>query len=68
MDREMTYIEAARILSLYATKIFSPGLQKAIMMGADALYKRSAEEKAINYSEQAIAYSEDNPDGELIDI
>lgn len=48
MDREMTYIEAARILSLYATKIFSPDLQKAIMMGADALYKRSAEENSNN--------------------
>lgn len=64
----MTYEEAARILMKYAKTVGTPSLQTAIEMGADVLFKRAAAEKAINQSEYAIRYSEDNPDGELVDI
>lgn len=64
----MTYEEAARILTRYAKTVNVPSLQTAIEMGSDALFRRAAAEKAVNYREYAIAYSEENPDGELIDI
>lgn len=57
----MTYEEAARILTRYSKTVNVPSLRVALEMGADALFKRAAGEKAI-------VYSEDNPDGELIDI
>lgn len=64
----MDYEEAARILMKYAKTVGTPSLQVAIEMGADALFKRAAAEKAVNYREYAVVYSEENPDGELIDI
>ena len=57
----MTYEEAARILTSYSKTVNVPSLRVALEMGSDALFKRAAGEKAI-------VYSEDNPDGELIDI
>ena len=63
----MTYEEAARILTRYSKTVNVPSLQVAIEMGADALFKRAAQEKSVSY-ETAVVYSEENPDGELIDI
>ena len=63
----MTYEEAARILTRYSKTVNVPSLQVAIEMGADALFKRASAEKAVSY-ETAVVYSEENPDGELIDI
>lgn len=63
----MTHEEAARILMKYAKTVGTPSLQIAIEMGADALFKRAAAEKAVSY-ETAVVYSEENPNGELIDI
>lgn len=45
----MTYEEAARILTRYSKTVNVPSLQTALNMGADALFKRAAEEKAVNY-------------------
>lgn len=63
----MTYEEAARILARYSKTVNTLSLRTAVEMGADALFKRAAAEKAVSY-ETAVVYSEDNPDGELIDI
>lgn len=63
----MTYEEAARILTRYSKTVNTPSLKTAIEMGADMLFKRAAQEKSVSY-ETAVVYSEDNPDGELIDI
>ena len=63
----MTYEEAARILTRQSKTVNVPSLQVAIEMGADALFKRAAQEKSVSY-ETAVVYSEENPDGELIDI
>ena len=64
----MTYEFAARILSKYAETINAPDLCIALKMGADALFKRASAEKAVDYGGYAISYSEENPDGELVDI
>lgn len=45
----MTYEEAARILTRYSKTVSVPSLQVAIEMGADALFKRAAAEKAVSY-------------------
>ena len=45
----MTYEEAARILSKYLSQVNVPELRMAINMGADALFKRAAAEKAVSY-------------------
>lgn len=45
----MTYEEAARILARYSKTVNAPSLQTAIEMGADALFKRAAAEKAVSY-------------------
>ncbi len=45
----MTYEEAARILTRYSKTVNVPSLQVAIEMGADALFKRAAQEKSVSY-------------------
>ena len=45
----MTYEEAARILSKYLSQVNVPELRMAINMGADALFKRAAQEKSVSY-------------------
>lgn len=47
----MTYEVAARLLAKYAKTVNVPDLQIAIQMGAEALFKREAAERAINYSD-----------------
>ena len=71
----MTYEEAARTLYRYYKHNFgptvppsNPSLKTSLEMAIDLLFKWAAKEKAVSYSEYAVAYSEDNPDGELIDI
>lgn len=56
----MTYEEAARILTRYSKTVNVPSLQVAIDMGADALFKRAAAEKAVNYSDYISEEAEDD--------
>ena len=60
----MTYEEAARILTRYSKTVNVPSLRTALDMGADALFKRAAGEKAISYRECAM----DDPNDEEVDI
>ena len=60
----MTYEEAARILTRYSKTVNVPSLRTALDMGADALFKRAAQEKAISYRECAM----DDPNDEEVDI
>lgn len=67
----MTYEEAARILTRYSKTINVPSLQVALEMGTDALFKRAAAEKAIDYSgfiAYKVEYTDGNPDIELKEI
>lgn len=71
----MTYEEAARTLSRYYKHNFgptvppsNPSLKTSLEMAIDLLFKRAAAEKAVNHREYAVVYSEENPDGKLIDI
>ncbi len=60
----MTYEEAARILTRYSKTVNVPSLKTAIEMGADMLFKRAAQEKAISYRECTM----DDPNNEEVDI